>query len=70
MKVPAHGRRAKPGPHTNIYAAADGVYRYLSGNWQKNAGGEAWSTPAQVPATLKTDRKARLDGYRGTTSPV
>ena len=68
--VPSHGKRAKPGPHTNVYAAADGVYRYVSGNWEKNAGGEQWTAVPSAPATLKKDRRARLDGYRGTTSPA
>jgi hypothetical protein len=69
MTVPAHGQRVNPGPNTNIYAAADGVYRYLAGNWQKNAGGETWTAVSTAPATLKKDRHARLDGYRGTTAP-
>jgi hypothetical protein len=70
MSVPAHGQRATPGPNTNIYAAADGVYRYVAGNWQKNAGGENWTAVSSAPATLKRDRRARLDGYRGTASPA
>jgi hypothetical protein len=69
MSVPSHGQRATPGPNTNIYAAADGVYRYVAGGWQKNAGGENWTAASSAPATLKRDRRARLDGYRGTTSP-
>jgi hypothetical protein len=67
MAVPSHGQRATPGPNTNIYAAADGVYRYVAGNWQKNAGGENWTAASSAPATLKRDRRARLDGYNGTT---
>jgi hypothetical protein len=70
MTVPSHGKRTKPGPNTNIYAAADGVYRYVGGNWQKNTGGENWTAASPVPATLKRDRRARLDGYRGTASPA
>jgi hypothetical protein len=69
MSVPSHGQRSTPGPNTNVYAAADGVYRYVGGNWQKNAGGENWTAASSAPATLKRDRRARLDGYRGTTSP-
>jgi hypothetical protein len=70
MSVPAHGQRTNPGPNTNVYAAADGVYRYVSRNWQKNAGGENWIAVSTAPPTLKKDRRARLDGYRGTTSPA
>ena len=68
--VPMHGPRVVPGPNTNVYAAADGVYRYVADHWQKNTGGETWVAEAEVPATLGKDRHARLDGYRGTTTPV
>lgn len=65
LYVPGHGPRMVPGPNTNVYAAADGVYRATADGWQKNAGGEDWKPASTVPATLRRDRKARLDGYRG-----
>ena len=68
LAVPAHGPRAVPGPNTNVYAADDGVYRSESSGWEKNAGGENWTPDASPPASLKHDRKARLDGYNGTIS--
>lgn len=66
--VPGHGPRSVPGPHANVYAADDGVYKYVSGGWQKNAGGENWAPAPNAPASLQHDRKARLNGYAGTVS--
>jgi hypothetical protein len=66
--IPGHGPRTVPGPNAGVYAAADGVYRYRNGGWQKNAGGESW-VPASAPASLDHDRRARLAGYRGTFDP-
>ena len=63
--VPGRGPRSLPGPNANVYAAGDGVYRFVNGDWEKNSGGETWAVPATVPDSLLRDRKARLDGYAG-----
>lgn len=66
--VPAHGPRSVPPADSNVFAADDGVYRYATGIWQKNAGGNNWAAAPLAPPTLPNDRKARLDGYAGTIS--
>jgi hypothetical protein len=63
--MPAHGPRAVPGPGANVFAAADGIYRYANETWEKNAGGETWTAATSTPVTLNRDREARLAGYRG-----
>ena len=63
--IPGHGPRSVPGPGTNVFAAIDGVYRYVQGGWQKNAGGETWTPAATTPASLARDLRARADGYAG-----
>jgi hypothetical protein len=66
--VPGHGPRSVPGPDTNVYAADDGVYRVVSGTWQKNSAGDTWALSALPPASLQHDERARLAGYAGTVS--
>ncbi len=66
--MPGHGPRAVPGPNTNVYAAADGVYRFVADDWQKNTGGDTWATAIATPDSLNRDRRARIDGYRGEVS--
>jgi len=68
LYVPGHGPRTVLPPNANVYAANDGVYRAISDGWQKNAGGENWTSAPTVAATLNRDRQARLDGYQGTVS--
>lgn len=64
--VPPHGPRSVPGPDTNVYAADDGVYRFESGNWQKNTAGNGWAPVLDLPPpTLNHDKAARLAGYSG-----
>jgi hypothetical protein len=64
--MPGHGPRTSPGPGANVYAADDGVYRYVGGNWEKNGANDAWAAAPDAPATLHSDRRARLAGYAGT----
>jgi hypothetical protein len=64
--MPGHGPRGIPGPGSNVYAADDGVYRYVGGNWEKNGADDTWSAAPDAPATLWSDRRARLAGYAGT----
>jgi hypothetical protein len=66
--VPSHGPRSVPGPNTNVFAGDDGVYRYSSGTWEKNTGPGVWTAVVLPAASLKHDRKARLNGYAGTVS--
>jgi hypothetical protein len=66
--VPGHGPRSTPGPNTNVYAAADGIYRNAGGTWQKNAGGDAWVTAPDAPSSLIADQRARLAGYAGVVT--
>jgi len=67
--IPGHGPRGVPDPNANVYAADDGVYRFVPEGWQKNTGGDNW-TPAAPSALLIHDRRARLDGYRGYSSEM
>jgi hypothetical protein len=67
--VPGHGPRLRAGPGTNVFAAADGVYRYVHRDWEKNAGGEAWTHVPVAPDSLRRDLRARHDGYAGTIEP-
>jgi len=62
--IPGHGPRSVPDSNANVYAADDGVYRFVAEGWQKNTGGESWA-PASASVLLIHDRRARLDGYRG-----
>jgi hypothetical protein len=66
LPPPGHGPRSIPGLGTNVYAADDGVYRYVRGNWEKNGADDTWSAAPDAPATLRSDRRARLAGYAGT----
>jgi hypothetical protein len=66
LPPPGHGPRSSPGPGTNVYAADDGVYRYVGSNWEKNGAGDTWSAAPNPTATLRSDRRARLAGYAGT----
>jgi hypothetical protein len=66
LPPPGHGPRSIPGPGANVYAADDGVYRYVDGNWEKNGANNTWSAAPDAPATLRSDRRARLAGYAGT----
>jgi hypothetical protein len=66
LPPPGHGPRSIPGPGANVYAADDGVYRYVDGNWEKNGANNKWSAAPDAPATLQSDRRARLAGYAGT----
>ncbi len=66
--LPGHGPRSVPGPDTNVYAADDGVYRVVSGAWQKNSAGDTWAPSTLPPASLQHDERARLAGYAGTVS--
>jgi hypothetical protein len=63
---PGHGPRSVPGPDTNVFAADDGVYRYVSGGWEKNGAGNTWAAVPDAPPTLSLDRRARIAGYEGT----
>jgi len=65
LAMPGHGPRTVPGPNTNVYAADDGVYRVVGGDWQKNAGGENWTPQTGVAPSLYHDLTARQDGYAG-----
>jgi hypothetical protein len=64
--TPGHGPRRALGPGTNVYAADDGVYRFVGGKWEKNGANDTWSAAPDAPATLRNDRRARLAGYAGT----
>ncbi|HEV8020950.1 MAG TPA: hypothetical protein VGP41_06770 [Candidatus Lustribacter sp.] len=65
LEMPGHGPRTTPGPNTNVYAADDGVYRIVGGDWQKNAGGDNWTPQTGVAPSLYHDQTARQDGYAG-----
>jgi hypothetical protein len=68
-RVPAgHGPRSVAGPNTNVYAAADGIYRFADGGWQKNAGGDNWVPAPDAPPSLLADQRARRAGYNGVVS--
>jgi hypothetical protein len=64
--MPGHGPRQASGPGTNVYAADDGVYRYVDRKWEKNGANNTWAAVPDAPATLRSDRRARLAGYSGT----
>jgi hypothetical protein len=70
LAMQGHGPRTQPGPNTNVYAADDGVYRFVTDSWEKNAGGESWTPATAVPPVLDHDRAARLAGYQGTVAPA
>ena len=67
-QTPGRGPRITPGPNTNVFAAADGIYRIVGSDWQKNAGGDTWVTATTTPPSLIADLRARLAGYSGVVT--